>query len=173
MIARNKGIRNLMKLKLAIIFAICFLGINACFKTPEYPVEPVIKFASYSVTQPYIIPDTGNIRITFTDGDGDLGKLTNDDSGSVSRIFIRNVKYSLDKIPQVLPIIPQKGTTKAISGAIDIKLAGNLGIGLFDESSCLLFQHPYDTLIFEIYIKDRAGNKSNVITTPPLVVSCP
>ena len=139
-----------MKLKLTIIFAVSFLGITACFKTPEYPIEPVIKFVSYGTVQPYIIPDTGNIRITFTD-----------------------VKYSLDKTPQVLPIIPQKGTTKAISGTIDIKLAGSSGIGLFDESSCLLYQHPYDTLIFEIYIKDRAGNKSNVITTPPLVVSCP
>lgn len=58
--------------------------------------------------QPYIIPDTGNIRISFTDGDGDLGKLRNNDSGSLSRIFIRDVKYSLDKTPQVLPIIPQK-----------------------------------------------------------------
>jgi hypothetical protein len=173
MIARNKGIRNLMKLKLTIIFAVSFLGITACFKTPEYPIEPVIKFVSYSTVQPYIIPDTGNIRISFTDGDGDLGKLRNNDSGSLSRIFIRDVKYSLDKTPQVLPIIPQKGTTKAISGTIDIKLAGSSGIGLFDESSCLLYQHPYDTLIFEIYIKDRAGNKSNVITTPPLVVSCP
>ena len=145
-----------MKLKLTIIFAVSFLGITACFKTPEYPIEPVIKFVSYSTVQPYIIPDTGNIRISFTDGDGDLGKLRNNDSGSLSR-----------------PIIPQKGTTKAISGTIDIKLAGSSGIGLFDESSCLLYQHPYDTLIFEIYIKDRAGNKSNVITTPPLVVSCP
>lgn len=163
-----------MKLKLSIlIVAVSFLGIVSCFKTPEYPIEPEIKFQSYSVVQPYTIPDTGNIRITFTDGDGDLGKLSNDDSASPSRIYIRDVKYALNKVPQVLPIIPQKGTTKAISGSIDIKLAGASGVGLFDGSSCLLYQHPYDTLVFEIYIKDRAGHVSNTITTPPLVVKCP
>ncbi len=162
-----------MKLKLAIIFTISILGIFSCYKTPEYPIEPVIAFDSYSVNQPYTIPDTGNLRITFTDGDGDLGKTSNGDSGTISKIYITNIKYSLAKIPQPIPIIPQKGTTKAISGTIDIKLAGSSGVGLFDASSCLLFQHPLDTLTYEIYIMDRAGHKSNVLITPPLVVRCP
>lgn len=130
-----------MKLKLAIIFAICFLGINACFKTPEYPVEPVIKFASYSVTQPYIIPDTGNIRITFTDGDGDLGKLTNDDSGSVSEFLLEMLNIHLTKYHRCCQL-SLKGTTKAISGAIDIKLAGNFGIRLSMNPLVFYFQEP-------------------------------
>jgi hypothetical protein len=160
-----------MRLKVTILM-ISLLGIMSCYKTPTYPIIPHIDFAGYTVTQPYIIPDTGNLRITFTDGDGDLGMLNNSDSGTLSKVFIYNIKYSLTS-PSNIPIIPQKGTTKAISGSIDIKLAGSLGVGLFDESSCLLFQHPLDTLTFSIYIVDRAGNKSNVITTPPLVVSCP
>jgi hypothetical protein len=160
-----------MRLKVTILM-VSLLGIMSCYKTPTYPIVPHIDFAGYTVNQPYIIPDTGNLRITFTDGDGDLGMLNNSDSGTLSKVFIYNIKYSLTS-PSYIPIIPQKGTTKAISGSIDIKLAGSLGVGLFDRSSCLLFQHPLDTLTFSIYIVDRAGNKSNVITTPPLVVSCP
>jgi hypothetical protein len=161
-----------MRLKI-IVFAISILGISSCYKTPEYPDEPHIEFENYTVQQPYTISDTGNLRVTFTDGDGDLGMLNNSDSGTASKIFIYNVKYSLASIPRNIPIIPQKGTTKAISGSIDIKLAGAGGIGLLDESACLLIQHPVDTLVFSIYIQDRAGHKSNVITTTPLLVKCP
>lgn len=156
-----------------IVLVISVLGIASCYKTPSYPVEPHIDFQDYSVTQPYTITDTGNLRISFTDGDGDLGMLSNSDSGTLSKIYITNIKYSLPSVPRNIPIIPQKGTTKAISGTIDIKLAGSGGVGLLDESSCLLIQHPLDTLTFSIYIMDRAGHKSNVITTPPLVVQCP
>ena len=161
-----------MRLKVTILM-ISLLGILSCYKTPTYPVVPHIEFGDYTVTQPYTIPDTGNLRITFTDGDGDLGMLSNYDSNTLSKVYIYNIKYSLQFTPLNIPIIPPKGTTKAISGSIDIKLAGSLGVGLFDESSCLLFQHPLDTLTFSIYIMDRAGNKSNVITTTPLVVRCP
>lgn len=162
-----------MKFKISILFLISVTAFVSCYKAPEYPMEPEIKFIAYSVTQPYIVADTGILRISFTDGDGDLGKLSNSDSGTLSKIFIKELKYNINKIPQVIPIIPQKGTTKAISGTIDIYLAGNSGIGLFDGSSCLLYQHPLDTLQFEIYIQDRAGNKSNVVTTPFLVIKCP
>ena len=160
-----------MKFKLSIVLIVSCIIFVACYKTPEYPIEPQIEFVTYSAQQPYTIPDTAFLRISFTDGDGDLGKINNADSSS--RIFIRDVKYSLDKVPQAIPVIPQKGTTKAISGTIDIKLAGTGGVGLFDGSSCLLYQHPFDTLTFEIYIQDRAGHISNKIITPPLVVRCP
>lgn len=162
-----------MKFKTSILILISSVIFISCFKTPEYPNEPVIKFVAYSVVQPYIVPDTGILRISFTDGDGDLGKLSNADSGSLSRVFIKVLKYDIEKPPQIIPIIPQKGTTKAISGTLDIYLAGATGVGLFDESSCLLYSHPFDTLQFEIYIKDRAGNKSNVIKTDPLIIRCP
>jgi hypothetical protein len=162
-----------MKFKISILLLISTIVIVSCYKTPEYPIEPEIKFIAYSVTQPYIVADTGILRISFTDGDGDLGKLSNSDSGTLSKIFIKELKYGLSKIPQPIPIIPQKGTTKAISGTIDIYLAGTSGVGLFDATSCLLYQHPLDTLQFEIYIQDRAGNKSNLITIPPLIIKCP
>ena len=161
-----------MRIKLMIL-TISVCGISACYKTPTYPIEPHIEFQDYTVAQPYTITDTGNLRITFTDGDGDLGMLNNSDSGTLSKIYINNIKYALPSVPRNIPIIPQKGTTKAISGTIDIKLAGSGGVGLLDESYCLLIQHPLDTLTFSIYIMDRAGHKSNVITTAPLVVRCP
>jgi hypothetical protein len=152
---------------------ITLLGVMSCYKTPTYPKEPHIEFESYTVAQPYTITDTGNLRIRFTDGDGDLGMLNNTDSATLSKIYIYNIKYGLASVPRNIPIIPKKGTTDAISGTIDIKLAGTGGVGLLDESACLLIQQPIDTLTFSIYIQDRAGNKSNVITTPPLLVKCP
>ncbi len=155
------------------LLMVSMLGIMSCYKTPTFPKEPHIEFEAYTVSQPYTITDTGNLRIRFTDGDGDLGMLNNADSSTRSKIYITNIKYNLASVPRNIPIIPKKGTTDAISGTIDIKLAGSGGVGLLDESACLLIQKPIDTLTFSIYIQDRAGNKSNVIITPPLLVKCP
>lgn len=162
-----------MNKKTILWVMIALLGTMSCYKTPTFPKEPRIEFNSFTVSQPYTITDTGNLRIQFTDGDGDLGMLNNADSSTLSKIYITNIKYNLAAIPRNIPIIPKKGTTDAISGTIDIKLAGAGGVGLLDESACLLIQQPIDTLTFSIYIQDRAGNKSNVIITPPLLVKCP
>lgn len=159
-----------MKLKLAIVFCVSLLGMISCYKTPEYPIEPVIKFDSYSFTNPYQALTDGSMYITFTDGDGDLGKTSNNDVVNINSIIIRNTKNNLIDTANI-PYIPKKGTTDAISGKIEVKIYNStLGGGFIDEADLLLLQKPLDTLIYEVFIKDRAGHVSNTVTTPPLIV---
>ena len=32
--------------------------------------------------------------------------------------------------------------------------------------------YPTDTLVYSLYIRDRAGHKSNIIYTPPIILLC-
>jgi hypothetical protein len=155
-----------MKLKIAIL---AFLPlIVSCYKTPTYPDVPAIEFDSYQTSSdPYAVGTDGNLRIKFTDGDGDLGKTSNSDL--TQNCFIKNLKYNyIDSL--VLPIIPQKGTSKAISGTIDFKLISIISV---DFCTLGVFKKPTDTLSFQIEIVDRAGHKSNTLVTPDIVIACP
>ncbi|MFN8259748.1 MAG: hypothetical protein U0X41_02290 [Chitinophagales bacterium] len=159
-----------MKIKLALPFGLTFLGIISCYKTPEYPIEPTLKFDSYSFVNPYEALTDASMYFTFTDGDGDLGKTSNNDTVNINSIIIRNIKNNLFDTANI-PYIPKKGTTDAISGKIEVKIFNSvLKGGFIDQSDVLLLQKPYDTLTYEVFIKDRAGHVSNIVTTPPLIV---
>ena len=162
-----------MKIKAAIVLSISFLGMIACYKTPTYPIEPHIEFVGY--TKPneiFTLGETGTMSIKFTDGDGDVGKLNNEDSTSL--IIYRNLKdtvfFNTDNF-YVIPQVPLKGTTNAISGTIEFKLSS----ALFNsyEAYFLFKGISIDTFTYKIYITDRANHKSNIIETPPIIVKYP
>ena len=110
--------------------------------------------------------------LKFTDGDGDLGKLNNQDSSS--QIVYRNLRdtifFSTDNI-YIIPQIPKKGTTNAIDGTIAVKLSS----ALFNSYEAYFISKgiTIDTFTYQMYITDRANHKSNVIITPSIVVKMP
>ncbi len=162
-----------MKFKTAILFLISLAGMVSCYKTPTYPDIPTVSFNRFDKPNTvFTIGETGNLVLNFTDGDGNLGKLNNQDSTSL--VVYRNLRdtsfFGFDNI-YVIPQIPQKGTTKAVSGTIEIKLSEalfNSYEGYFISKGITV-----DTFTYQIYITDRANNKSNVITTPPIIVKMP
>jgi hypothetical protein len=173
MIARNKGIRNLMKLKLTVIITVFLLGFISCYKAPEYPIIPTLEFERFDKpNEVFTLGDAGNLVLRFTDGDGDLGKRNNQDSTSF--IIYRNQRdttfFSTDNV-YIIPTIPKKGTTNAIDGTIEIKLSE----ALFNSYEAYFgFKGiTVDTFTYKIYITDRANHQSNVITTPPIIVKIP
>lgn len=168
--ARDKVKRKQMNIRILILIvgAVSFFGMVSCYKTPDFPIEPTLEFDTINVSNPYQALTAGSMFLKFTDGDGDLGLLSTDDVVNVNSIFIKTVKYNKEDTSNI-PYIPKRGTSDAISGTIEIKLGGTLS-GLIDEADLLLLQKPLDTLVFDIYIRDRAGHNSNVVTTPPLVI---
>ncbi|HOU47174.1 MAG TPA: hypothetical protein PLL99_05175, partial [Chitinophagales bacterium] len=137
------------------------LGFVACYKTPQYPITPTLKFETF--TKPnsvFTLGDTGNLVLSFTDGDGDMGKLNNADSSS--RLWYRNQRdttfFNRDRY-YVIPVIPQKGTTKAISGTIEMKLSA----ALFNSYEAYFIAKgiSIDTFTFKMYVTDRANHQSN------------
>lgn len=158
-----------MKFKISILILISSFIFVSCFKTPEYPLEPTVKFESYDKpNNVFTLGETGNLVISFTDGDGDLGKATNQDSSS--RVYYRNQRDTafFQENYYVIPNIPAKGTTNAISGTLEIKLSE----ALFNsyETYFIFKGKTIDTFTYKLYITDRANHISNVIETEPIIV---
>lgn len=151
---------------LLIITLIC-VGIFACVKKTNYPVEPVISFNSFTPYQ----DETADINIKFTDGDGDIGvditdsKLTmwvnyyyKDTITQIYRAFCYGCGTDSLKNPYIVRAPKDSYLGKPISGEIVVNLQG------YRHSKKIKY------IKYVIYLFDKAGNKSNVITTPELIV---
>ncbi len=101
--------------------------------------------------------DSITFLVDFTDGDGDLG------SSDVPNLFFTDSRTGYPdsfKIPNLTPA----GNVKAISGIISYT---------FSTFSCTPPQgRQFDTLTYSIYVEDRAGNKSNMVQTPQIILQC-
>lgn len=162
-----------MKVNQFYIILLFILGLKACINAPDYPDEPVIEYigvSKSSMIQDNLNTDSLFLYFSFTDGDGDLGHNPNDTSRNV---FIRDLRTGNIQDRFKSPYIPEEGIGNGISGDMQLLL----------YTTCCLFpnnippcsapsQYPIDTLIYEIYIKDRAGNVSNTITTEPIILRC-
>ena len=161
-----------MKIKHLVFLTIILGSAVACYKTPQYPDTPTIAFDTYTkANDVFTLGDTGNLVLKFTDGDGDLGKLNNQDS--TSQIIYRNLRDTTFFTTRyyVIPIIPKKGTTASIDGTIAMKLSN----ALFNSYKAYFTYKgiTVDTFTYKMYITDRANHKSNEITTPPIIVKMP
>lgn len=121
------------------------------------------------MTQGFGPEDSLVMTFSFTDGDGDLGSM--DDSLDV---FVTDTRLDAAPLTYKLPFVPLQGTGNGISGDIAITL----------PTTCCIFPNnvpppcntletfPFDTLVYEVYIKDRAGNESNRILSDGIILNC-
>lgn len=170
-----------MRISVVIVF-LSLLSISACIKAPTYPVVPAIEFVSVSsetLKSGYV--DT--ITFSFTDGDGDIGvnpsagdtcdqcKFKTGDS-SCLRMTGFNV-FMLDSRDSCLSYfasanIEPSGKFDDLAGEIDV-------IRAIDHKKCFITPDPtclyrYDTVVYTIILRDKAGHYSNAIQTAPIVV---
>lgn len=148
-----------MKLNTILIWGFTSLVIclGGC-KKDELPVSntPSIKFVSISPNPAVKYQDEIEVKIEYTDGDGDLGENTPD----VKNLFVtdkRNNVTSEFRINQLAPT----GSTIIIKGSLIINLTPQ---GFIDDNN------TSETTTFSIYVKDRAGNQSNTIETSTLTI---
>ena len=142
----------------------------ACLDAPDFPDKPEIEFISISKTmllQGSFGEDTTEVAIMFTDGDGDLG------SNDELNVFFIDQRDSFEAYQYRIPFIPEEGAANGISGEIYIDLL----------TSCCIYESglppcepsddkPTDTVVYEVYIKDRAGHESNKLELPPITLIC-
>ena len=163
-------------LKLTLFLSIAMM--IACTKPPDYSDTPEIQFVGFSksvLKQGFSRNDDfTQMIVSFTDGDGDLGGDT------ISTVYFDDLRTpGEDFLEFGAPLIPEQGTGNGISGEFIILL----------PTTCCIHPDPdlaqdgcnadfagtgitRDTVIYEVYILDRAGNKSNVIKTDPLILEC-
>ncbi len=163
--------------KIAASVLIIFVILSSCKKGEEFPNTPVITFKSIEVTKNAAGKDEKvKIVISFTDGDGDLGYHSSgngspyDDTGSV---YFHNYIIHRDSIhfgnwyfctwgdefsSGRMPFLTPDGSNKALKGDMQYDL----------------FLPPHvtrDTLRYNIYIFDRALNRSNTVTSSSVIVT--
>lgn len=145
-------------------------GLVGCIKEEQYPVEPHIEFVGFATARDISGKDSiGAISISYTDGDGDIGLYEYDTIEPLKyNFYLKFMQVINQELVEVkpldttitfnarIPFLTPSGRNKNIKGDITMYLE-------------LYFSKKHlqsDTIAFEIYIKDRALNTSNVIKTP-------
>lgn len=163
-----------------LLIGIVVISIYGCIKTQNVPNTPSISFKDFIKYG----KDSADMIITFQDGDGDIGHL----EGDTAPPFNVNGKYYYDmlmlyyykgadnkfhrfKIPPPgdsmligyhIPYVTPKGQNRYLNGEISARILAPYYV---------LGEVPPHTVIrFEIFIYDRALNKSNVVVTPEITV---
>lgn len=142
---------------------------------PEYPIEPVVDYQSFSL---YITVDelnnktlVGKLSFRFTDGDGNVGLLPLTDSAGLHmpdnekyNFFLQ--LYDLQGYEYIQVPEEEGGVLKyripyldhqPLSGTIDLDISYPIII--------------HDTIFYTFYIYDRDLNQSNIDSTEVIVLS--
>ena len=138
-----------------LTYILIVLLLFACKKDDALSVVPTIEFQSISplTAQEYI--DDIIITISYTDEDGDLGE----NSPDIDNLFVEDSRNGIVyhyRIPQLAP----NGNEISIEGNFNITINGS---GITNSSTS-------QQVNYDIYVKDRAGNKSNTITTSNITI---
>ena len=150
-----------------IVLATAGLLILVSCKKDKYTTAPQIEYKSITSSFASNNPNplqSPILTLTITDKEGDLGFS---DGVDTSYVYIKNLKippFKTDsfKFPASLSAAPKKD----FKADVEIALRGDGSPGSGVLASSVGRPRPFtDTLYFEVYVKDFAGNKSNVIKT--------
>jgi hypothetical protein len=159
-------------------FILSIILLSGCFQAPDYPEIPLIEYRGITGNTGLVDPTGDDVKIViyYRDGDGDIGididptdtfQLKEATNG---KLFLKQQRLDcfgneiVDTI--LIPPIPDNGSVKAIDGEIKILINNYLSC---KECSALKTQ---DTLSYEIFLYDRANNKSNTIVTDAIIFEC-
>lgn len=167
-----------MKQIVYCLILIVAVSLTGCVKEKQFPSQPIIEFKEFiSYVGDHNTVDSADCIINFTDGDGDIG-LAKDDTVSPPNLRLKYLYknmtdgkfYPMDAIDSTtamdtlffdyrIPNITPDGQYKALDGNIKAK---------FRTSP--VFYPGHKIVKFEIRLTDRAGNKSNLVSTNEITV---
>jgi hypothetical protein len=150
---------------------------SGCVKQENYPVEPQIEFLNFFLgfdTGQYAVQ--GILNISFTDGDGDIGLNSNYtkppfDTGS-PYYYNYIITYFEKQQGAFVPIDLNPPFSYRIP-VLNSEFPGKPIKGMISDTLELNPYPVFDTIKFEAYIYDRALHKSNVISTPEIILKRP
>lgn len=149
--------KNITKLLSTSIFS-CFLLFISCEKNSTDPVfskSPAIKITEISQDTLVQFVDKLILKIEYEDGDGDLGNANPD----VNSIFVKDSRLEEADEYYLPPLAPDSALV-SITGIFNLELSTTFLFGNGTEES----------VIFEVFIVDRAGNVSETVETTPILI---
>lgn len=126
--------------------------------TPSEPVSviPYIELKEVSPLTVKAFEEEIVFTIFYKDGDGDIGTKEAD----INSLFIEDSRGDIKLGYHIQPLAP-KDAEIAIQGHLNIVLNNTI---LFGDGS-----EP-ETVVFSVYLFDRAGNQSNIVESPEITV---
>ena len=149
------------------LWAVCLSGLTSCGgNEPVFPIEPEITFESMTPIRVRECADPPSclagdelvLKLRYKDGDGDLGNET--PTAANTNLFLIDSRDST-VISYNLPYLTPETRRPSIQGVITVNISG------IERKNPRIAQ---ETLVYTVYILDRAGHLSNKIITPTLTV---
>ncbi|MBJ10479.1 MAG: hypothetical protein CMP66_03345 [Flavobacteriales bacterium] len=116
---------------------------------------PFLEFVSVNPKQVQAFEDNLIFTIFYQDGDGDLGENNPD----LHNLFLKDNRNDIVYEYRIEQLAPDDANI-TIQGELNIELSGT---GITDGSQ-------EQSTTFDIYVIDRAGNKSNTITSSNIII---
>jgi len=144
-------------MRYTLITAVAILLFAGC-KKDKFTTEPQLSYKSIKPNAAYSnIPFNQQVipvlTLHVTDAEGDLGYI---DGSDTSKLYIKNLLNNRED-SMILPNL-STAAVKNFEGDIEVTLSTVLGGSTRPRPKT-------DTLFFEVYLKDFAKHKSNVIKT--------
>lgn len=117
---------------------------------------PELEFVSVSPQVATEFSDSLVFTIRYRDGDGDLGE----NSPDVNNLFLTDNRIGIQYVYRVQQLAPS-GTAVPITGTLQVVLNT---VARTDSSLA------QQVATFSLFMRDRAGNNSNTVTSPPVTI---
>lgn len=138
----------------SVVFLIT-VAFASCSKDSEFESEtPSIELVSVSSTD-ISEGDPLTFTIKYTDGDGDLGE----NNADAHNLFLTDNRVGVTYLYRIRELAPSSS---------DLIIRGNLNIIL--NTTAITNGSSSETVTYSIYLKDRAGNQSNSVTTSDITI---
>lgn len=127
----------------------------ACTREVELSEIPSIELEAAGPSTVVALQDSLYFELSYSDGDGDLGE----NSPDVKNLFLRDERIDLIYRFRIRSLVPDEASVP-IRGTLYFSLPNTIitnGAGSEDVQ-------------YSIWVEDRAGNKSNTVTTPVITV---
>jgi hypothetical protein len=136
----------------------CFLVISSCKKKDktESTTTPQITFVSISPSTAVEYVNSITISFSYDDLDGDLGQ----NEPNVTNLFITDSRNGVTYNYRISQLSPDGSS---------IHIKGNLNAVL--KNTAITDGSSSQQVSYSLYIKDRAGNASNTITTTAITIT--
>ena len=127
----------------------------SCKKDDKYSNTPEIEFISLSPNSTNEFSEPVNLKISYKDGDGDIGTNDPDDY----TLHIKDARLPNADEYHIQPLTPP-GNELQIEGELNIVITGLFVLG----------SDTTETTHFNVKLKDRAGNWSNEVVTSSITI---
>lgn len=154
--------------KISFLLFLSLILFNACGTPPIFDETPEIEWNRFTFDTIGQCFDQVGLIISFTDGDGDLGR---DEEDTTTNMYIIDARTD-DTIQYIIPYIPQQGVANGISGEIEVDLTTIPCIIPGNPVLCSDIPDTYDSVTYKVIIRDREGRWSNEIESEPLYLKC-